>query len=214
MCGCPGSGKGTFSQIAHEHGYSHIGAGDLLRKEIQLQTALGQAIEEEVRQGKYINPDLMFELIKVNVQRSLEKSNKLIIDGYIRSEDSANRIFSYLNELGYEKNIVVVWLDSPNEICQERMNGRMTCENCDYVTNLNMFDAQQKCPSCDLGDLKKRMNDTEEVIIKRISQYREIIEPTYSKCFSNKFLKKIDTNKPLGELESEYQYFFKILQDL
>ena len=40
LFGSPGSGKGTFSQMAKEKGYHHLSAGDIIRDEIAQKNSL------------------------------------------------------------------------------------------------------------------------------------------------------------------------------
>ena len=65
LVGPPGSGKGTFSQfLSDTFNYHHISAGDMIRKEIEDKTELGQKISKTVEQGNYIDQKIMRSLIK------------------------------------------------------------------------------------------------------------------------------------------------------
>ena len=51
--GPPGSGKGTQSNnIVNDFDLKQVSTGDLLRKEIKLQTYLGKKIEPKINKGE------------------------------------------------------------------------------------------------------------------------------------------------------------------
>jgi adenylate kinase len=55
VLGGPGSGKGTqCNYIVREFGFKHISTGDLLRSEIQQQSAIGRMVENYMNQGQMV----------------------------------------------------------------------------------------------------------------------------------------------------------------
>lgn len=55
--GGPGSGKGTHCErIVKQFGYTHLSAGDLLRKEITEGTERSNEIDETMKSGKLVPP--------------------------------------------------------------------------------------------------------------------------------------------------------------
>jgi len=178
LFGPPGSGKGTFSQIAKARGYAHIGAGDLIRHEIHKKTEIGLAIEELVNKGEYIDPAITFQLVKNHVVEYVAKGQPFIIDGYGRSYDDAARLRVLLKEIN--ANVRVVFLDASNATCLERILHRLVCSDCPMIYNLKMgYTVNSACPSCKLGHLQERLNDTPYVTEKRLKFYRESILPCY-----------------------------------
>lgn len=178
LFGPPGSGKGTFSQVAKERGYAHIGAGDLIRLEIQKQTEIGRTIEELVNRGEYIDPAITFQLVKNHVVEYLATGQPFIIDGYGRSFDDAARLRDLLKQIN--ANVRVLFLDASNATCLERISHRLICSNCPMIYNQNMgYEANNLCPHCNEGHLQERLNDTQSVTEKRLKFYRESIYPAY-----------------------------------
>jgi hypothetical protein len=63
VLGGPGSGKGTqCNYIVQEFGFKHISTGDLLRSEIQQQSAIGRLAENYMNQGQMVPSVLQFHL--------------------------------------------------------------------------------------------------------------------------------------------------------
>lgn len=179
LFGPPGSGKGTFAQYAKEKGYGHISAGDLVRDEINRQTKIGLEIEELVKRGEYIDPAVMFQLVKDRAQEYVCKDRAFIIDGYGRTVSDAARVREFLHEIKAE--VRVVFLEASDASCKERVLNRVVCPQCCAIFNQKMgFQPDSLCPHCHEGYLQIRLNDTPEVIEKRLKLYREQIHPCYS----------------------------------
>ncbi|XP_022985501.1 UMP-CMP kinase-like isoform X2 [Cucurbita maxima] len=87
VLGGPGSGKGTqCMKIVENFGFTHLSAGDLLRREIASNSADGIMILNTIKEGKIVPSELTIKLI----QKEMESSDnyKFLIDGFPRSEDN------------------------------------------------------------------------------------------------------------------------------
>ena len=178
LFGPPGSGKGTFAQCAKEKGYEHISAGDLVRDEVARKTEIGLAIEELVRKGEYINPVVMFQLVQDRALACVAKNHSFIIDGYGRTASDAARLREFLREIKAPGR--VFFLDASDATCKERILNRLVCPCCFSIYNRNMgYQIESLCTNCHNAHLEVRLNDTPQVIEKRLKQYREEIEPCY-----------------------------------
>lgn len=176
--GPPGAGKGTFSQYAKGKGYGHISAGDVIRDEIVKKTPIGLEIEEIVKRGEYIDPVLMFQLIKNRAEEFIQNAQAFIIDGYGRTTSDAARLRQFLHEIKAVGR--VVFLDAPDATCRERIVHRLICPSCNEIYNCSMgLNESSVCPFCHETCLQKRLNDTPEVTDKRLKQYRELVYPCY-----------------------------------
>lgn len=178
LIGSPGSGKGTFAEIAKENGYAHISAGDLIRDEIRQKTDLGLSIEQTVKEGKYIDPEIMFQLLKAKVVHYTSLNMPLIVDGYGRTKEDAKLLKDLLKDLDAETHVLL--LEATGSICAERMMHRLVCQECDFVySDLFGIEENANCPKCHDGKMQKRINDEKAIIEKRISQYHESVKPNY-----------------------------------
>ncbi|XP_052176875.1 UMP-CMP kinase isoform X2 [Diospyros lotus] len=119
VLGGPGSGKGTQClKIVETFGFSHLSAGDLLRKEISSNSENGAKILETIKEGKIVPSEVTVKLI----QRAIESNNndRFLIDGFPRSEENRR---AYERIVGAEPNIVL-FFDCPEEEMVKRVLNR------------------------------------------------------------------------------------------
>ncbi|XP_038901580.1 UMP-CMP kinase isoform X4 [Benincasa hispida] len=117
--GGPGSGKGTQCvKIVENFGFTHLSAGDLLRREIASNSADGTMILNTIKEGKIVPSELTIRLI----QKEMESSDnyKFLIDGFPRSEE--NRI-AFEQIIGAEPDIVL-FFDCPEDEMVKRVLNR------------------------------------------------------------------------------------------
>ncbi|XP_038901553.1 UMP-CMP kinase isoform X1 [Benincasa hispida] len=119
VLGGPGSGKGTQCvKIVENFGFTHLSAGDLLRREIASNSADGTMILNTIKEGKIVPSELTIRLI----QKEMESSDnyKFLIDGFPRSEE--NRI-AFEQIIGAEPDIVL-FFDCPEDEMVKRVLNR------------------------------------------------------------------------------------------
>ena len=101
VLGGPGSGKGTQClKIAETFGFEHIGAGDLLRKEMYSSTEEGAMIQKLMREGSIAPSEVTVKLIQKAIESA--ENRKFLIDGFPRSEENRTayeRIVSSFDEI-------------------------------------------------------------------------------------------------------------------
>ena len=89
LFGPPGAGKGTQAKylVKKLNGFQ-ISTGDMLRDEIKKDTEIGKKIIQDMNDGKFVNDQIVNDLIK-NYIFDPQKKNKLIFDDYPRSLSQA-----------------------------------------------------------------------------------------------------------------------------
>jgi adenylate kinase len=181
LFGPPGSGKGTFSQLAKEQGYNHLSAGDLIRDEITKKTPFGLEVEEIVKRGDYVDPVIFCRKMKDEITVLSAEGKPLIIDGFGRTSDDMKVLTDTIFELQLNDDTLVLFFDAEDAICKERISGRLVCNDCHHVysTKNQAFQVGDLCLSCGTGVLQERINDTLQVINKRMADYRSNIEKNY-----------------------------------
>lgn len=183
LCGPPGSGKGTFSQhLKEQYGYNHVSSGDLVRNEINAKTPLGESIKEIVQRGDFIDQETMHLLIETKIRQFVEEGKPFIIDGFIRRKDDLTPfLYELMYNLGVGDNVLLIALECEDDVCAKRINTRLICPGCNWVYNI--VSAPPLCDNlCDrcATPLQIRLNDTPEVILKRLKDYRASIAPVIS----------------------------------
>ena len=93
--GAPGAGKGTQAElISKTYSYLHLSTGELLRKEIEMNTILGIQVKDIINRGELVSDELVLKIVRQN----LVKDNKgWILDGYPRNLSQANSLDKVLN---------------------------------------------------------------------------------------------------------------------
>ena len=116
--GAPGAGKGTQAEmLSQTNSYLHLSTGELLRKEIEMNTILGTQVKDIMNRGELVSDELVLKIVRQN----LEKNNKgWILDGYPRNISQANSLNQVLNEINQPLQLVF-YLDIPEEVLIKRL---------------------------------------------------------------------------------------------
>ncbi|ORZ21998.1 adenylate kinase-domain-containing protein [Absidia repens] len=164
LLGCPGSGKGTQSErLKTNFGVSHLSSGDMLRKNINQQSFIGQQAAEYVSQGQLVPDDLLVSL----VDRELAQvgGHNWLLDGFPRTVNQAQALDTTLNQLMQPLNLVIN-LEVPEEVILDRIMDRWV-----HVPSGPGLDDVTGEP------LSKRPDDCPEVFRVRMQQHQEMAEP-------------------------------------
>tara|TARA_B100000212_G_scaffold84938_1_gene61791 strand:+ start:19 stop:570 length:552 start_codon:yes stop_codon:yes gene_type:complete len=136
--GPPGAGKGTQAGlISKSSRYLHLSTGELLRKEVDLKTILGNNVKEIINSGKLVRDELVLEIVKKNL---LEKNQGWILDGYPRNISQANSLNEVLEDINQALEMVL-YLDVNEDILVKRLLSRGRADdNEDAIrTRLNIY---------------------------------------------------------------------------
>ena len=178
--GAPGSGKGTLSSICKKKfGWKQLSTGDLCRNHMQDQTEIGKQITSIIEAGELVADDIIALMVKEWLLGLKDINENIIFDGYPRTLSQAKTFCEILiNDLkGFQAWIVR--LDVSAEVIVERLLSRAICVNKEcqavYSTIPNSVHSSKKYMICDAcgRNLKRRIDDTEESIVHRISVYRK-----------------------------------------
>ena len=169
----PAAGKGTQSKlVSEEYNIPHISTGDLLRAEASKDTELGRTIKKDMESGNLVTDDVITTLLKNRITSS-DCLKGFILDGYPRNINQAKIYNNLLDELGYDKG-VVIFFDIDKERALKRTLSRVICSNCGSSYNLLVDELKPKkegiCDRCG-HELNTRSDDTEEVFIHRFDTY-------------------------------------------
>ena len=116
--GPPGAGKGTQAAfLSKANSFLHLSTGELLRKEIDLDTDLGKKVKDIINSGQLVSDKLVLEIVKKN----LNTPNKgWILDGYPRNLSQVNSLNDLLIDMNQPLE-VVFYLDIPDEVLIKRL---------------------------------------------------------------------------------------------
>ncbi len=116
--GAPGAGKGTQAELLSQtYSYLHLSTGELLRKEIEMNSILGIEVKDIMNRGELVSDELVLKIVKQN----LDNNNKgWILDGYPRNLSQANSLNEVLIQINQPLE-VVFYLDIPEEVLIKRL---------------------------------------------------------------------------------------------
>ena len=116
--GAPGAGKGTQAELlSQNYSYLHLSTGELLRREIEMNTTLGRQVKDIINSGELVSDELVLKIVRHN----LDKDNDgWILDGYPRNLSQANSLNEVLIEINQPLEIVF-YLDIPEEVLIKRL---------------------------------------------------------------------------------------------
>ena len=191
LLGAPGSGKGTqAARLVDELGYNHLSTGDLLRKEIKSNSALGQKVQGIMDAGKLVDDDTVLELLNANCDLS---STAYIFDGFPRNKDQAKALDEVVLKEAASK---AVYFDIDLEKLAARLINRRTCSGCGEIYNLLSKPPKEegKCDLCG-ASLTQRKDDNEETVKTRLQVFKDTIEPVLAHYESTGRLARVDASQ-------------------
>ena len=183
LLGPPGSGKGTQANfIQSKLSIPHLSTGDILRQSVKNETDLGNKVKNIMAKGELVSDDLVLDVIKERVSQS-DCNLGFILDGYPRNITQAESLNIVLKDI--DRNIDrILFLDVDFEVLESRIESR-TKEN----------------------NEEKRADDTSEVLIKRLEEYKIQTAPLGEYYSNNKKFKKINGMKSISEVSLDIENF-------
>ena len=183
LLGPPGSGKGTQANfIQNKLSIPHLSTGDILRQSVKNETDLGNKVKNIMAKGELVSDDLVLDVIKERVSQS-DCYLGFILDGYPRNITQAESLNIVLKDI--DRNIDrILFLDVDFEVLESRIESR-TKEN----------------------NEEKRADDTSEVLIKRLEEYKIQTAPLGEYYSNNKKFKKINGMKSISEVSLDIENF-------
>jgi len=183
MFGPPGSGKGTQSKLVAGHfGFIHLSTGDLFRKEIQNNTAMGDIIKAFINRGILI-PDLivMRELYRYALQ--FKNVPGIVFDGFPRNPKQA----ANLDKVFHKKELriaLVVSIQVPDEVLIQRV--------------------------LDRGKDSGRTDDTLGVMEKRLEVYKTLTHPVIDYYKQTRRLIEVDGTRDVRVVAKDIRKIVKV----
>ena len=136
--GAPGAGKGTQAALlSQSNSYLHLSTGELLRKEIEMNTNLGIKVKDVIDRGELVSDELVLEIVRKNLKQD---HKGWILDGYPRNLSQANSLNVVLSKIKQPLEIVF-YLDIPEEVLIKRLllRGRKDDNEETIRTRLNIY---------------------------------------------------------------------------
>ena len=183
LLGPPGSGKGTQANfIQSKLSIPHLSTGDILRQSVQNETNLGIKVKDVMAEGKLVSDDLVLDVIKERVSQS-DCDQGFILDGYPRNIIQAESLNMVLKDIN--RNIdKILFLDVDFTVLHSRIESRSKENN-----------------------KEKRVDDTSEVLIKRLDEYKSQTAPLGEYYSNDKKFKKINGMNSISQVSLDIENF-------
>ncbi|KWV60773.1 adenylate kinase [Bradyrhizobium macuxiense] len=156
LLGPPGSGKGTQAQrLVHKHGIVQLSTGEMLRAAVAAGTPIGLQAKEIMANGGLVPDEVVVGIIADRIDEPDAKKG-FILDGFPRTVPQATA----LDELLKKKHLK---LDAVVEL---RVNESALLDR-----------VEKRAEETRARGEEVRLDDTPEVLTKRLAQYRSLTEP-------------------------------------
>jgi len=156
LLGPPGSGKGTQAQrLIHKYGIVQLSTGEMLRAAVAAATPVGLQAKEIMANGGLVPDEVVVGIISDRLDQP-DARKGFILDGFPRTVPQA----AALDELLKKKHLK---LDAVIEL---RVNESALLER-----------VETRAAETRARGEEVRIDDTPEVLTKRLAQYRALTEP-------------------------------------
>jgi adenylate kinase len=156
LLGPPGAGKGTQAQrLVHKHDLIQLSTGEMLRAAVAAQTPVGLQAKDIMASGSLVPDEIVIGIISDRLDQP-DMKNGFILDGFPRTVPQA----AALDELLKKKHIkldAVIELRVNESALLDRVESRV---------------AEMRARGEEV-----RIDDTPEVLSKRLASYRTLTEP-------------------------------------
>ena len=194
LFGPPGAGKGTQAkELIERFSIPQISTGDILRAAIANKTPLGLEAKKLMDAGNLVSDDIVNGLV---AERLKEKDTEkgFILDGYPRTVEQAKALDVILEKQEKEIEKVIALIVEDDEILK-RITGRRVSKKTGKIYHVIYNPPVDENPE----DLEQRADDTEEVVLNRLKQYKAQTAPVLDYYKSKGNVAEIQ-----GERESKY----------
>jgi adenylate kinase len=177
LLGPPGAGKGTqAANIVEAYHVPHISTGDIFRKNLKENTALGLKAKEYMDKGLLVPDELVVELVQDRLTQEDCKTG-FMLDGFPRTVVQAEALDDVLASMNMGLSAVLN-IEVDQDLLLQRITGRRICRSCGATYHVHFNPSKQE-GVCDLcgGALYQRDDDVEATVAKRLEVYNEQTQP-------------------------------------
>lgn len=163
--GPPGAGKGTQATIiAQQLGIPHISTGDIFRANVSALTELGIAAKRYMDAGEYVPDTITNDMVRDRLEQNDAKQG-FILDGYPRTVDQITELDTMLSVDDVKVDVVIELTAETNEVVKRLAKRALN---------------------------QGRIDDTEDVIRRRLEVYAEQTAPLTAIYENREILKQVD----------------------
>lgn len=154
-----------------------LSTGDMLRAARKADTPLGHQVAAIMDSGALVSDDIVSALIDEKLT-GMPATTGAIFDGYPRTEAQAVSLDAILARHGRALDRVIE-LEVDEDALVERIVGRYECAKCgaNYHDRFRQPKVAGVCDRCGSTEFKRRADDNEETVRRRMAEYRAKTQP-------------------------------------
>ncbi len=201
LLGPPGAGKGTqSSRLVANRGMKQLSTGDMLRAAVKAQTPVGIKAKAVMDAGELVSDEIVSDLIDAELAE-LDEATGAIFDGYPRTEAQAESLDELLTKHGRTLDYVIE-LEVDVDALVERITGRFSCAKCGalYHDTAKPTSKDGECDVCGSTEFKRRPDDNEETVRRRMQEYRAKTAPILPGYEARGIVQRVDGMVSIDEV--------------
>ena len=199
LVGPPGAGKGTQARnlVATRH-MVQLSTGDMLRDARRSGSEIGKKVAEVMARGDLVSDEIVIALI--NEKLGQTTGSGVIFDGFPRTLLQADALDNIL-ENHNQKLDLVIEMRVDDDALIKRIIARSTCAKCGEVYNdiTKPQPASGKCKICGSCKFRRRADDNEDSLRKRLMEYYKKTSPIIGYYHAKRLIYHVDG---LGAIEA------------
>jgi adenylate kinase len=156
LLGPPGSGKGTQAQrLIHRYGIVQLSTGEMLRAAVAAQTPVGLKAKDIMAGGGLVPDEIVIGIISDRLDQP-DAANGFILDGFPRTVPQAEALDDLLRKKRLKLDAVIELRVNESALLQR---------------------VETRAAETRARGEEVRVDDTPEVLVKRLASYRTLTEP-------------------------------------
>jgi adenylate kinase len=182
LLGPPGSGKGTQSQrLVQRYGIVQLSTGEMLRAAVAAQTPVGLQAKDIMASGELVSDEIVVGIISDRIEQPDAKKG-FILDGFPRTVPQAEALDALLKSKHMRLDAVI----------ELRVNESALLER-----------VERRAAETRARGEEVRLDDTPEVLTRRLAAYRSLTEPLIHYYSERRKLLTVDGMMTIEEVTRE-----------
>jgi adenylate kinase len=182
LLGPPGSGKGTQAQrLVHRHGIVQLSTGEMLRAAVAAETPVGLKAKDLMATGALVPDEVVVGIISDRIDQP-DAAKGFILDGFPRTVPQAEALDALLKHKHLKLDAVVELRVNESALLQR---------------------VETRAAETRARGEEVRIDDTSEVLIKRLAAYRSQTEPLIHYYSERRKLLTVDGMMTIEEVTRE-----------
>ena len=203
LLGPPGAGKGTqAARLQAGRGMIQMSTGDMLREAVANDSPIGRQAKAVMQAGKLVSDAIVSALIGERLDAA--GSHGAIFDGFPRTRQQAEALDLLLAERGRSLDHVIE-LEVEEDALVRRIVGRFTRAKCGapYHDEYKRPLVEGACDVCGSDEFKRRPDDNEETVRRRMAEYRAKTAPILPYYEERGLVRRVDGMAPVDEVAAQ-----------